>query len=97
MSTSQVKRRFPSMNKILTEKEYQSFILERLTKDNGFILRNAATDYDRLFALDRELLFDFLNDTQPDEKRFTKTRLRKQSLTSSISRSPQNAAASSAR
>ncbi|MBE6097622.1 MAG: type I restriction endonuclease subunit R [Schwartzia succinivorans] len=55
------------MNKILTEKEYQSFILERLTKDNGFILRNAATDYDRLFALDRELLFDFLNDTQPDE------------------------------
>ena len=54
------------MNNILTEKEYQHFIMDRLSQDNGYIVRK-ATGYDRLFAMDRELLFQFLNDTQPDE------------------------------
>ena len=54
------------MNNILTEKEYQHFIMDRLSQDNGYIIRK-ATSYDRLFAMDRELLFQFLNDTQPDE------------------------------
>ena len=54
------------MNDILTEKEYQHFIMDRLSQDNGYIVRK-ATSYDRLFAMDRELLFQFLNDTQPDE------------------------------
>ena len=54
------------MNHILTEKEYQHFIMARLSQDNGYIIRK-ATSYDRLFAMDRELLFQFLNDTQPDE------------------------------
>ena len=54
------------MNNILSEKEYQHFIMDRLSQDNGYIIRK-ATNYDRLFAMDRELLFQFLNDTQPDE------------------------------
>jgi len=54
------------MTSILSEKEYQHFIMDRLSQDNGYIVRK-ATSYDRLFAIDRELLFQFLNDTQPDE------------------------------
>ncbi|MCD7818374.1 MAG: DEAD/DEAH box helicase family protein [Lachnospiraceae bacterium] len=54
------------MNQILTEKEYQHFIMERLSQDNGYEIRK-ATNYDHYFACDRELLFRFLNDTQPDE------------------------------
>lgn len=51
------------MNNILSEKEYQHFIMDRLSQDNGYLIRK-ATSYDRLFAMDRELLFQFLNDTQ---------------------------------
>ena len=51
------------MNDILSEKEYQHFIMERLEQDNGYVIRK-ATSYDRLFSVDRELLFKFLNDTQ---------------------------------
>ena len=54
------------MNNILSEKEYQKFIMERLEKDNGYVVRK-ATCYDRFFAVDREMLFAFLNDTQPEE------------------------------
>ncbi len=54
------------MNNILSEKEYQRFIMDRLSEDNGYEIRQ-ATNYDRYFACDRELLFRFLNDTQPDE------------------------------
>lgn len=51
---------------ILSEKEYQHFIMERLEKDNGYVVRK-ATSYDRLFAVDREMLFKFLNDTQLEQ------------------------------
>lgn len=51
---------------ILSEKEYQKFVMERLEKDNGYVIRK-ATNYDRYFAIDREMLFKFLNDTQPEE------------------------------
>ena len=54
------------MNNILSEKEYQKFLLERLEQDNSFVIRKAS-HYDRLFAMDWEMLFKFLNDTQPDE------------------------------
>lgn len=54
------------MNNILSEKEYQSFILERLEKDNGYIVRDAKK-YDRYYAVDREMLFKFLNNTQPEQ------------------------------
>ena len=50
---------------ILSEKEYQKFLLERLEKDNGFVVRK-ATNFDRYYAVDREMLFKFLNDTQSD-------------------------------
>ena len=53
------------MNNILSEKDYQKFLLERLCQDNGYIIRKAS-NFDRLFAVDREMLFKFLNDTQPD-------------------------------
>ena len=53
------------MNDILSEKEYQHFIMERLEQDNGYTIRK-ATSYDRFFAVDRELLFQFLNDTQSE-------------------------------
>ena len=53
------------MNNILTEKQYQSFILDTLKTDNGYVVRK-ANSFDRAFAVDRELLFKFLTDTQPD-------------------------------
>lgn len=53
------------MTNILSEKDYQKFLLERLEQDNGFVIRKAG-NYDRLFAVDREMLFQFLNATQPD-------------------------------
>lgn len=49
------------MNNILSEKEYQHYILDRL-QDAGYIIR-PAEKFDRQLALDRELLFQFLNDT----------------------------------
>ncbi len=60
------------MRNILTEKNYQAFLLERLEQDNGYIIRKASS-FDRMFAIDREMLFQFLNATQPD----TMTALRK--------------------
>ena len=51
---------------VLTEKDYQKYIINKLINDNGYILRKDK-DFDRLFALDREVLFKFLYDTQPDE------------------------------
>lgn len=55
----------PTRN-VLTEKDYQKYIIEQLVNDNHYIERT-DDDFDRLFALDREMLFNFLNDTQPDE------------------------------
>ena len=60
------------MNNILTEKEYQAELLVNLRDRNGFTIRK-STDFDRRFALDREMLFGFLNDTQ----RETMEKLRK--------------------
>lgn len=54
------------MNEILTEKQYQHFIMDYLKTNNGYVIRKDK-DFDRLYAMDREMLFKFLNDTQPDE------------------------------
>lgn len=54
------------MNNILSEKEYQAEFLSILEKQNGYIIRKTI-DFDRRYAVDRKMLFDFLNDTQPDE------------------------------
>lgn len=54
------------MNDILTEKQYQHEIMDYLRSENGYIVRK-ATAFDAAFALDREMLFAFLEDTQPAE------------------------------
>ena len=54
------------MNEILTEKQYQHFIMDYLKNYNDYVVRKDK-EYDRLHAMDREMLFKFLNDTQPDE------------------------------
>ena len=51
-------------NNLLSEPEYQRFIIDYLVKNNNYIERKNA-DFDRLFAMDRELLFRFLDTTQP--------------------------------
>lgn len=53
------------MNKILSEKDYQHFITRYLKEHNGYVVRDAS-HYDRLHAIDRELLFQFLRETQPE-------------------------------
>ena len=53
------------MNDILSEKQYQHEIMDYLQSRNGYRIRK-ATDYDRRFALDRGMLFEFLNASQPD-------------------------------
>ena len=53
------------MNTILTEKEYQHEIMDYLQSHNGYLIRKSS-HFDRRFAMDRELLFRFLEDTQPD-------------------------------
>ena len=53
------------MSDIQTEKEYQHYFMERLEQDNGYVIRDEKK-FDRLFAIDKELLFKFLNDTQPE-------------------------------
>lgn len=53
------------INNVLSEKEYQKFILERLS-EQGYLVK-PSTNFDRLFAIDRETLFEFLYATQPEE------------------------------
>ena len=54
------------MNNILSELEYENYIIERLVQDNGYIERNHKC-FDEKFAVDRELLIQFLMQTQPEE------------------------------
>ncbi len=53
------------MNNVLSEKEYQRYIIDCLV-ENGYVERKAK-NFDSAFAIDRELLFKFLYDTQPDK------------------------------
>ena len=48
---------------MLTEKTYQKFILDKL-HDIGYGI-SSAKDYDRLHAINRKELFEFLDNTQP--------------------------------
>lgn len=70
------------MNNILSEKQYQKFILNYLKDNNGYIIRT-DDDFDRLFAMDKELLFKFLNETQPEEMA-TLSKMYKQDLEATI-------------
>lgn len=51
------------MNDILTEKEFQYFIIDYLKNNNGYVIRNSK-DYNKQFAIDEEMLFQFLYSTQ---------------------------------
>ena len=53
------------MNSILSEKEYQKYILKKLAA-SGYEIQ-PADHYDRLFAVSRPELMRFLETTQPDE------------------------------
>lgn len=53
------------MNNILSELEFEDYIIERLVQGNGYIERD-HTYYDDKFAADRELLMRFLSETQPE-------------------------------
>ena len=53
------------MNNILSEKQYQHEIMEYLRTMNGYRIRKSIS-YDRYFAVDREMLFEFLDASQPD-------------------------------
>lgn len=53
------------MNNILSEKEYQKYILKKLAA-SGYEIQ-PADHYDRLFAVSRMELMRFLETTQPDE------------------------------
>lgn len=52
---------------IMTEKEYQRYIIDYLVENNGYTERNAASDYNRGFAMDFGELFAFLEATQPEK------------------------------
>lgn len=52
---------------IFREREdFQQYIIENLRDKNGFIVRNSKTDFNSHYAMDIELLFKFLNDTQKE-------------------------------
>ena len=53
------------MNEVLTEKDYQKYLLERLA-ENGYEIRTQNA-YNRQNALDEETLFRFLEATQADK------------------------------
>ena len=54
------------MNKILSEKAYQKFITDYLVDHNGYV-RRTNDNFDRYFAIDRQILFNFLYETQADK------------------------------
>ena len=51
----------------LTERDFQNLIIYHLKDINGYRCRNASRHYDPLRAMDTDLLFEFLETTQPDE------------------------------
>jgi type I restriction enzyme R subunit len=48
------------------KKDYQNLILEELRDRNGYVIRNAKTDYNADLAMDTGMLFQFLETTQPE-------------------------------
>lgn len=54
------------MSRIITEKQYQNYIIDYLVDTNKYTKRTDQ-NFDRYYALDKELLFKFLEDSQPKE------------------------------
>ena len=55
------------MNNILTEKEYQDYIISKLCSENIGYEERPAKEYDRLFAVNPPALMSFLEKTQPEK------------------------------
>ena len=56
------------MSNVLKEKEdFQQLIIERLVEENKYRKRNPKTDFNTGYAMDTELLFEFITSTQPNE------------------------------
>lgn len=53
------------MNNILTEKEFQRYIIDKLTDAGTGYEEAPVAEFDRLFAVNRAALFKFLESTQP--------------------------------
>lgn len=53
------------MNDILSEKQYQHEIMDYLRDVNGYRIRK-DTDFDRYYAMDKGMLFEFLKSSQSD-------------------------------
>ena len=51
----------------LTERDFQNLIIYYLKDINGYRCRNASRHYDPVRAMDPDLLFEFLEATQPEE------------------------------
>lgn len=51
------------MNNILSEKEYQRYIIDQLVKPECGYVEAPGAEFDRLFAMNRKALFTFLDDT----------------------------------
>ena len=53
------------MNDILSEKQYQHEIMDYLKSENGYRVRK-DTDFERYYAMDRGMLFEFLKSSQAE-------------------------------
>jgi type I restriction enzyme R subunit len=51
-------------NVIKEKEDFQRYILDYLSDNNGYIIRDAKSDFNNHYAMDIELLFKFLYDTQ---------------------------------
>lgn len=60
-------RRAPMGRNVLTEHDFQELIISHLVDDNGYLRRIPTANYDPVRAMDVNLLFDFLERTQPRE------------------------------
>ena len=54
------------MKKIIDEPQYQRYIIDYLITNNRYIERDNS-NFNRYYAIDKELLLKFLTDTQPNE------------------------------
>ena len=53
--------------KLRERKDYQQLILHELEQNNGYRIRNSKTDFNAGYAMDTEILLEFLKTTQKEE------------------------------
>ena len=54
------------MNKVMPEKEFQNYMVQQLVNTQGYVLRT-DDNFNKYYALDPELLFQFLWTSQPEK------------------------------